>query len=844
MVNENADQRLPFGAAFTAGLLQNRGDDLVRRNRGLPAADKLRGSYVASSLDQRDLASLVGGMAVDASRGRDEPVLPVSESFVGALGQLRAGTEFESPASAEGRFHRAAKAEGETLVSPAGAGFSAALGNDCGLDAPANLKKRHDPRRADALDDSVREAEVVRGCAAPVTLHDLARALDRHPEGQAVLEQLRDICGAVPGNVALLQELSHYVNRPPWEQPRQLLGGGAVVGTGNVTGPATSTDNAIARYDGTTGKVIQNSGVTIDDVHAMTGLTGLTVAGAVHTNELTVHGPTTMNGDLIINGPVTGGDAQFDFLRSSDGDAATPGHSFIVDAASGVFRSTAPLAVGISVDGGTKLLLRGDGGDHVITGNTTLQGNLLIDGNVTADNLTLTNPLPVAQGGTGANNAAGARTNLQAAASGPIGSSGLTVSTTDRLLGRVSSGAGAVEEVVCTDFAQSLLDDADAPTARGTLGAIGGGTGGTDNAVLRADGTGGLTAQASDLALSDVVGNTIDLYPRDAGTARSFRLFAGQSSSGGVGGNATLQGGAGGSSAGGNTHIRGGGGTPHGTVEIGDANTSAINVGQSGITTTINGTLALGTDLAITHGGTGASTADGAVQNLTNGATSRTPVLTDEIPFNDVGTGGGKTTPQALHNLLTALTAKTSLVDADQMMLADSADSNVAKKITVANLKSTLGISNLPLFGFNTSDQAVSSGTFANSTGMVVTVAAGVRYAFEACLPAEGTPSGFNHPGFKLRWSGGSATVTNMKLVTKFVNATGTAGEDVKVLKATALNTEANTGSNSSFSGWFMVRGYILVNSDGTIQMQHARTGPGGNAILQNGAWMRLTPLG
>jgi hypothetical protein len=41
---------------------------------------------------------------------------------------------------------------------------------------------------------------------------------------------------------------------------------------------------------------------------------------------------------------------------------------------------------------------------------------------------------------------------------------------TDKLLGRISSGTGAVEEVTCTDFAQSLLDDADAAAARATLG--------------------------------------------------------------------------------------------------------------------------------------------------------------------------------------------------------------------------------------------------------------------------------------------------------------------------------------------------------------------------------------
>jgi len=32
-----------------------------------------------------------------------------------------------------------------------------------------------------------------------------------------------------------------------------------------LRGPASATDNAIARYDGTTGRVVQNSAVTIDD---------------------------------------------------------------------------------------------------------------------------------------------------------------------------------------------------------------------------------------------------------------------------------------------------------------------------------------------------------------------------------------------------------------------------------------------------------------------------------------------------------------------------------------------------------------------------------------------------
>jgi hypothetical protein len=53
-------------------------------------------------------------------------------------------------------------------------------------------------------------------------------------------------------------------------------GGG---GGGDVVGPAASSDNAVARYDTTTGKLIQNSVVTISDAGAVTGVTDLTVSG-------------------------------------------------------------------------------------------------------------------------------------------------------------------------------------------------------------------------------------------------------------------------------------------------------------------------------------------------------------------------------------------------------------------------------------------------------------------------------------------------------------------------------------------------------------------------------------
>jgi len=52
---------------------------------------------------------------------------------------------------------------------------------------------------------------------------------------------------------------------------------------GDVTGPASSTDNAIARFDGTTGKLIQNSVTTIDDTGAATGFTTFSASTSVTT---------------------------------------------------------------------------------------------------------------------------------------------------------------------------------------------------------------------------------------------------------------------------------------------------------------------------------------------------------------------------------------------------------------------------------------------------------------------------------------------------------------------------------------------------------------------------------
>ena len=52
---------------------------------------------------------------------------------------------------------------------------------------------------------------------------------------------------------------------------------------GDVFGPASATDNAVARFDSTTGKLIQNSVVTISDTGATTGITTLAASTSITT---------------------------------------------------------------------------------------------------------------------------------------------------------------------------------------------------------------------------------------------------------------------------------------------------------------------------------------------------------------------------------------------------------------------------------------------------------------------------------------------------------------------------------------------------------------------------------
>lgn len=99
-------------------------------------------------------------------------------------------------------------------------------------------------------------------------------------------------------------------------------------GSGDVTGPGSSTDNAIARWNGATGTAIQNSAVIIDDSNNITGVVALTASGAIRsatslvleetgagTDTITVQAPASIAAPYTLTLPTTDGDA-LQFLQT------------------------------------------------------------------------------------------------------------------------------------------------------------------------------------------------------------------------------------------------------------------------------------------------------------------------------------------------------------------------------------------------------------------------------------------------------------------------------------------------------------------------------------------------
>jgi len=223
------------------------------------------------------------------------------------------------------------------------------------------------------------------------------------------LDELHNVSAQSPSNG---QVLIYNATTSLWEKNTLTAGSGITVtngagsitiassggsGTGDVVGPASSTDNAVARFDGTTGKLVQNSSFVVND-------SGEVTTGVWKGTEVTV--PYGGTGVATLTGIVKGnGASAFSAATAGTDYLAPPSGTAILKANSGGALANATAGTDyLAPPSGTAILKANSGGalanatagtDYVTpTGTETLTNKTLTDptiiGTIIEDVFTIT----------------------------------------------------------------------------------------------------------------------------------------------------------------------------------------------------------------------------------------------------------------------------------------------------------------------------------------------------------------------------------------------------------------------------------------------------------------------